>query len=602
MTFKAQPTEYGPWNPGIKSQLPAALLPLATIFRPENVFTSLEQARERAAFSGLEPEDLVTFRPERLVVHELLIRVTADLFVPDGPNYEDLGINFRRIAGTILSRYLEPRMPEIVRAYDELRGQALDVIDTELAASLLAPGREPAARSEPRGLASLFGLVRNRSGTQPLSESVEDRERRVLAEWQRQADGANDPLTRATYRVLLRLASAVLIQHGRLRGERTFLAALAADLTCNEYGSDLIGRLIEPHLREAAAREGYRLVPVQARPVVMNTKGASASGKSTMRPLQRKLAEELGLCWSDFAVISPDIWRKFLLDYASLGDVSKYAAALTGHELEIIDQKLDRYMAAKAERAGMSHLLIDRFRFDSFALDPDEEEGSRLLTRFGRLVYMFFMITPPEETVERAWIRGQQVGRYKAVDDLLAHNVEAYTGMPRLFFTWAAKKDKTVHYEFLDNDVPEGERPRTAAFGSDGEMNILDIKRLIDVERYRKINVDAKQPEAVYPDAGAMAPERNLEFLLECARRIPAINFVDRQTGRIYARLEAGKLSWADPAGFERALEDTDARAGLLALAPEAVRSGCYPRGAPEHLDPDRLHTLGQWATARAFR
>jgi hypothetical protein len=174
--------------------------------------------------------------------------------------------------------------------------------------------------------------------------------------------------------------------------------------------------------------------------------------------------------------------------------------------------------------------------------------------------------------------------------------------MPRLFFTWAAKQDKTVHYEFLDNAVPEGERPRTAAFGSDGEMNILDIKRLIDVERYRKINVDAKRPEAVYPDAGAMAPEKNLDFLLECARRIPAINLVDRHSGRIYARLEAGELSWADPPGFERALEDTDARAGLLALAPEAVRSGCYPRGSPQHLDADRLHTLGQWASARAPR
>jgi hypothetical protein len=597
-TAPAESTEHGPWNPGIKSQLPPALLPLATIFRPENVFTSLDEAHERSAFTGLEPEDLVTLRPERLVIHELLIRVTADISVPDGPNYEDLGINFRRIAQTILSRYLAPRMPEICRAYDELRAQALDVIDAELASSLCAPARRPEPSSEPRGLTRLFGLARNRSDAPPC-ESVEDRERRVLAEWQRQADAGNDPLTRAAYRVLLRLASALLIQHGRLRGERTFLATLAAELTCNAYGSDLIGRLIEPHVREAAAREGYRLVPVQARPVVMNTKGASASGKSTMRPLQRKLAEQLGLCWSDFAVISPDIWRKFLLDYASLGEVSKYAATLTGHELRAIDQKLDRYMADKAERAGMSHLLIDRFRFDSFALDADEEEGSRLLTRFGRLVYMFFMITPPEETVERAWKRGQQVGRYKAVDDLLAHNVEAYTGMPRLFFTWAAKKDKTVHYEFLDNAVPEGERPRTAAFGSDGEMNILDVKCLIDVERYKKVNVDAKNPGAVYPDAGAMAPERNVDFLLECARRIPAINLVDRDTGRIYVRLESGKLTWADPAGFERALEDADVRAGLVALAPEAVRSGCYPRGAPEDLDADRLHTLGHWATAR---
>jgi hypothetical protein len=156
-------------------------------------------------------------------------------------------------------------------------------------------------------------------------------------------------------------------------------------------------------------------------------------------------------------------------------------------------------MADKAERAGMSHLLIDRFRFDSFALHPDEEEGSRLLTRFGHLVYMFFMITPPEATVERAWSRGLQVGRYKAVDDLLAHNVEAYAGMPRLFFTWAARQDKTVHYEFLDNDVPEGQRPRTVAFGANGEMNVLDIKRLIDVERYRKINVNASNPGRCTP-------------------------------------------------------------------------------------------------------
>ena len=473
------------------------------------------------------------------------------------------------------------------------------LIETELASSLSARARRPGIRAEPRGLARLFSRARNKSSSQPRSDSIEDQERRLLAAWQRKAEGANDPLARAAYGVLVRLAGAILIQHGRLRGERTFLAALAAELTCNEHGSELIGRLIEPHVREAAAREGYRVVPAQLNPVVMNTKGASASGKSTMRPLQRQLAEELGLCWSDFAVISPDIWRKFLLDYASLGAASKYAATLTGHELKLIDQKLDRYMAQKAEQTGMSHLLIDRFRFDSFALDPDEEEGSRLLTRFGRLVYMFFMITPPEATVERAWIRGRQVGRYKAVDDLLAHNVEAYTGMPRLFFTWAAKKDKTVHYEFLDNDVPEGERPRTAAFGANGEMNILDIKRLIDVERYRKINVDARRPEDVYPDARAMAPEKNLDFLLECTRRIPVINFVERDTGRVYARIESGQMSWADRATFEKALDDPDARAGLLAVAPSSIRRRWDERNAPPDLIPDRVHTLGRWGPAR---
>jgi hypothetical protein len=123
----------------------------------------------------------------------------------------------------------------------------------------------------------------------------------------------------------------------------------------------------------------------------------------------------------------------------------------------------------------LPHLLIDRFRFDSFAQDPDEEDGSRLLTRFGADVFMFFMITPPEATVERAWKRGEQFGRYKAVDDLLAHNVEAYTGIPGLFFTWALRADKRLFFEFLDNSVAEGQRPRTIAFGSNGQMNILDL-------------------------------------------------------------------------------------------------------------------------------
>ncbi len=53
--------------------------------------------------------------------------------------------------------------------------------------------------------------------------------------------------------------------------------------------------------------------------------------------------------------------------------------------IEIIDQ---------AAAGAVSHLLIDRFRFDSFVPASDGDENSKLLTLFGDLVYMFFMITP----------------------------------------------------------------------------------------------------------------------------------------------------------------------------------------------------------------
>jgi hypothetical protein len=265
-------------------------------------------------------------------------------------------------------------------------------------------------------------------------------------------------------------------------------------------------------------------------------------------------------------------------------------------ELAIIDRKLDRYMAQKARRGATSHLLIDRFRFDSFAPDSDEA-GSNLLTRFGHIVYMFFMITPPHETVKRSWKRGLDVGRYKAVDDLLAHNIEAYTGMPELFFTWALRPGMSVHYEFLDNDVPFGERPRTVAFGWNGEMNVLDVKCLLDIDRYRKIDVNARRPEDLYPDS--MAAASNTQFLRDCVGRLSTVNFAEHGTGRPYVRMDSGRVSWTDAKALEEATKDPETRAGLLAVAPEAFagagQSGSDPGSAPGFLEAAKFHTLGRW-------
>ncbi|MBL8539756.1 MAG: hypothetical protein JNK68_05225 [Betaproteobacteria bacterium] len=584
--------EYGPWNPGIASELPPRLTPLATIFRPENVYTSLNALRELQDLTGLPREELVVFRPQRLAVHELLIRVTADLTVPDGSRVEDLGINFRRMTHTILTGYLQPHMATIVAAY-EAAGQRISEVVTAELRRLLQSAAAPETAPRSGALAALLRRLGARREAPPR-ESDAEREERVLRNWAHAARSRESSLERAAFRALHRVVSVVRAKHGRVWGDAGLLAPIATGMACNEHGAEVVGDLIGPHVARAVAAEGYRWLPTQERPVVMNTKGASASGKSTLRPLQKRLAAEIDVAWNDFALISPDIWRKYLLDYGSLGEHFRYAGTFTGLELAVVDQKLDLYMARKAERRTMSHLLIDRFRFDSFAADSDEA-GSNLLTRFARLAYLFFMITPPHETVERSWKRGLEVGRFKAVDDLLAHNVEAYTGMPELFFTWALRTGMAVHYEFLDNDVPYGERPRTVAFGWNGDMVILDVKRLLDIDRYRKIDVDARQPEQVYPGAAAMAADCNTQFLRDCARRLASLTFADRDSGRIYARAEAGRLSFVDPEALEVAARDPQTRAGLLAVSSEAFAAEHPLAGAPALLDAARYHTLGCW-------
>jgi hypothetical protein len=585
---------FGPWNPGIESQLPRQLLPLSTIFRPENVRTTVAQAEELRDLTGIELFELVAFRPERLALHEILVRVTADLSVPSGSRVEDLGINFRRMVNTLLANHMAARVADIVAAYDTLRRSLAATIAAELSAQLFPPAR--ARSADPvRGKGFLQRIFRPTPRVEPVPAPLEPEA--AIAAWRNAASDENR-MHAAACRALARVVGSIVGRHGLVWGTPELIASVATDLACNDWGSEEIGRLIEPWVIEGARQEGYRLLPAQARPVIMNTKGASAAGKSTMRPEQEVLARRIGVDWRDFALISPDIWRKQLLDYASLGAAYKYGGACTGEELQIIDHKLDRYMARKAERQGTTHLLIDRFRFDSFAPES-AEAGSNLLTRFGHTVYMFFMITPPESIVERAWRRGLEVGRYKAVDDLLAHNIEAYTGMPSLFFTWTLRADKEVHCEFLDNTVPFGERPRTIAFGWNGELNVLDVKAMIDMQRYRRVDVRATGPDNLYLDHAAMAPQSNTGFLVECARRLRALNFADQATGRVYLRLEAGTPVWADAAGLRAAMTDNDARAGLLAVAPSLDIAATSPAPAAmnvaEMLGHDRIHTLGRW-------
>ena len=586
---------FGPWNPGLQSQIPDRLRPLSTIFRPENVFTDIDSARELRDLTGLDYGELVAFRPERLALHELLVRVTADISVPDGPKIEDLGINFRRITCVILAGYVEPRIDSIRSTYDAARKELSELIESELAA--LFPPQPVAPPEAPK---SLFGFLRRRSVATPVPESAVGRERAIVAGWQAKALSDGAPSHKAAYRALARVVSALLVRHGELWGGRALISSLAMLLATNNHASDEIGRLLDSWVPEAANAEGYALLPRQLHPVVMNTKGASASGKSTLRPLQRKLAGDIGERWSEFALISPDIWRKQLLDYALLGAAYKYGGAFTGEELDIIDHKLDRYMARKAERGDMSHLLIDRFRFDSFAPDS-EEAGSNLLTRFGQIVYLFFMITPPASLVERAWDRGLEFGRYKAVDDTLAHGVEAYSGIPHLFFTWVARTDKRVHFEFLDNSVRLGERPRTVAFGRNDVLNVLDVGCMLDIERYRKVNVDARTPQSLYEDKEVLAPDRNIGFLEQCVHKFREVNFADQLTGRIYLKIASGKQVWVDREALENAVRQRDTHAGLKAVAGEAFDLSTPAAPGPHFLSElagaERIQTLGRWGT-----
>jgi hypothetical protein len=535
--------ENSAWEPGLESEIPARLWPLVTVFREENASVSYPVAAELADLTGMKTLELAAFRPERLVVHALLVRVTADLSVSDGPNYEVLGINLRGMVDRIYTQYILPNMHQVIERFDAEISLARKFVQEQISTRPDHDNEQSAdAMNKPSWFARFFTKPKKENIARPAVDAFEFQ---AIERWKKLAQTCVDPLEIACLDALIKTAGKVLAHRGRMVLDHAQLTDIVLIQVGNSHGAVIVDQFIEPFWQEALISEKYRLLPSQAKPVVMNVKGASASGKSTIRPRQRELAEKLNIPWEDFALISPDYWRKYLLDYDSLGDDFKYGAMLTGRELELIDKKLDRYMAQKATKGQMSHLLIDRFRFDSFALDIDRERDSRLLSRFGDVVYLFFMVTHPAETVERAWIRGQKTGRYKAVDDLLYHNVEAFTGMPSLFLSWVNSKDRKVHFEFLDNDVALGELPRTAAFGWNGTMTVLDVRMLINIDQYRTVNTSAQSPEDVFKTQ--VHPRSNEPgFIQKCADKISRIIFADQDSGEVYASVEDGKLVWCN--------------------------------------------------------
>ena len=573
----AENASFDAWNPGLTSALPPRLLPLVTLFRPENSAVGYADAKEAADFCGLPVEELCALKTERLVVHEVLIRVTADLSVPDGPSYEYLGLQLRAMVDRIYQHYMVPQIGDISAAFDAVCNQAAKVLD-RLVSDAFDQGAVQTAAS--RGLLGRFFGPKTQV---PVTDSD-------LVERWRNRLGTADDLTESCLLALLAVSDGIMGKQGKMVRDKALITRLALRVFRNDYGSRAVGQIIAPLFVQAAKAEGYRFLPAQTDPIVMNTKGASASGKSTIRPKQRMLAEKMGIPWEDFALISPDYWRKYLLDYDSMGDDYKYAAMLTGRELEFVDKKLDRYMAQKAVEGTVPHLLIDRFRFDSFKTDSDGDSKSTLLSRFGSTVFLFFIITPPAATVERAWQRGLTTARYKAVDDLLYHNIEAFTGIPELFFSWMTIKDKEVYFEFLDNDVHLGALQRTIAFGRNDHMTVLDPVALSNIDRFKEVNIAATQADEVLNPSWTPT----WAFLQQCVSQLPHVTFADFDSAAIYGAVDHGRWSLQNPAAVPSGPAITPL---LAALGWHADAARSQPITVVDVVGAKRV-TLGAWAAS----
>jgi hypothetical protein len=560
--------QFSAWNPGIESEIPKAYRELETIYNAANVFTQLDEVNQLAVETGLSPQELIGFRPHRLVLHELIVRITADIVVREGEAEEDLGINFRNIANLIFSQYIIPGLMQIEHGFDTMRTRIEDMTAAELE-RVLSP-QTPVAKEKSSLWSTLFKPKKKPPAAAALTR--QEREFELINNLKTSGLTTKDELPAAVYRSLYRVLGSIATTRGFISNDPAYLKDICVRHACNYLGSREIGAKVGVLVNKAIDAEAYDRIADADTPILISLKGASAAGKSSLRPMLREMMSQLGIEEQGYGTISPDIWRKMLIDYNSLGSVHKYAGRFTSYEVNIIDNKLDHYIRAKADkRRSIPHLMVDRFRFDSFASEKITRVLHNTYVRYIDTMYMYFVVTPPEATVERGWERGQVRGRYKAVEDFLGHCIEAYAGMPKLLFKWTSHKTPTYFFEFLDNSVPKGTYPELIARGTQRKMQIYQLRSLIDIERYQRINVLASRPEEVAAPAEQLRVANNLGFFKQCVKRFALIEFIDRQSESCFLAIRRGSFDVMDAALFEQNLGDESLREMLTQLAPDLL-------------------------------
>ena len=560
--------DFSAWNPGILSTIPPEYRELETIHDPANVSSRYSEITDLSSMTGVPVEELVCFRPSRLVLHEVIVRVTADIVIMEGEKEEDLGINFRRVANCILEKYLAPRLEDIDAQYQQRKLQVEQVVREEIACLLQVD--EGMASQRASLLSRLLGGKKEKRKVDPLDREAAEIER--INRFKQQGLEASDALDVAVYRSLYRVLGSLVAKRGYIGRDPRLLEEVCSNHALNYLASHDIREAVGQVINEAVAGEAYQLIPDAKNPILFSLKGASAAGKSSLRPRLRELMVELGISSNAYGTISPDIWRRLLIDYDGLGEAYKYAGRLSSKEVNVIDDKLDRYIRDKAEqRQALPHLMVDRFRFDSF----DSEKVGRVLqdtyVRHIDTMYMYFIITPPEATVERGWLRGLERGRYKAVDDFLGHCVEAYVGMPKLLFKYIGKSRPKYRFEFLDNSVPKGTYPSLVARGSQDLLQVYQVEPLVNIERYQRINELANGPDKVHASPEELVVARNLQFIRQCVKAFKTIEFIEAASAQAYLTINNGKFTVTRPEIFNTALKDDVLRETLACLAPELL-------------------------------
>ena len=195
------------------------------------------------------------------------------------------------------------------------------------------------------------------------------------------------------------------------------------------------------------------------------------------------------------------------------------------------------------------------------ALRGNKEENSDHTS-----VKMVFFVVPPEEIIERVHMRAEKGNPYtrmgKGRHALVSETLERYQNTladkeNELIQTLNQGCGHDVEIKILDKDVPLGMPPKPVLIGNlgTGIIDIYDVRTLILMGKYSRINTDATCAEELY-NTHSQKIESQTEYFDHFKHISQTLNFVDKRTKTTYAAHTDGIFTVLDETLLNEKMKD----------------------------------------------
>lgn len=521
-----------------------------SILHPDYITRSLQEIKEIYGAIGISShpigiksferqlKDLVVFRPQRRLLHEIIIQVTTQIQLESDEHFEVLTKAIEKETVKEINDK-NPEFEQMRRYYNE---SAFDAIKDYNFGNSSDSGTEPNET-----IREIFQTVNNRvkngtykPGLYIPNETLKSVISKIFA----------DDLLKKHYLMHVNEIVASQIKEKLKRGDIQSLKVF------KEAEREDILIALDRYKNE------QRLTYMVA--------GGPASGKGILTQRLAALLKENNMALRNFAMIAPDRYKLVLQDSKNLGADKSYHGTLTQDECRLIaTESRDRIMQM-ARNNSAPNTFIEM-------LVPYEDK-IELGTYSGGRFRVYIASADPIASVDGSFERFKEKGRFVPKEYVLEGQKRVSAYIPKLI-TDNRNKNKNIRLEIHDTtnafheDSAKYKNPVALIEPADDVVTLFDLTKIFDFIKKTDINPNAENPNKIF---SATTSTEELARRLKKDYGQGIIRFVDPSTSitdenieeKIYAIYDNNteQLEIKQPAIFNKMMENNLAKTTFQTL------------------------------------